>query len=165
MISNEIEKRTYIDDPMDVPYGANVQEGPQGGYYYEESSEESGGGLSEMVADAFESIVGMFTTDSGENTAFETSANIPESVSAPTRSQIMGHLDERRHDPNHSPSTHGHRGFNWDKEDTSDEIMGIVETLTGAVMDSVKESNDHLSESELKNISFAVRQVAFSQLK
>jgi hypothetical protein len=43
--------------------------------------------------------------------------------------------------------------------------MGIVETLTEAFVASVKENNDDLSESDLKNISFAVRQAALSQLK
>ena len=29
-------KRTYISDPSEAPEGANVQEGPQGGYYIED---------------------------------------------------------------------------------------------------------------------------------
>ena len=172
MISAEIEKRTYIDNPMEVPEGASVQEGPQGGYYYEDyDGGGDGDGILGAVADAFESIVGMFTNRGGEPdmSAFETSADIPEAVNPPSRSQMMGHLNEREHDPNHSPATHrengGVGGFDWSKEDTSDEIMGIVETLTEAFVASVKENNDDLSESDLKNISFAVRQAALSQLK
>jgi len=65
----------------------------------------------------------------------------------------------------HTQENGGVGGFDWSKEDTSDEIMGIVETLTEAFVASVKENNDDLSESDLKNISFAVRQAALSQLK
>jgi hypothetical protein len=66
MISAEIEKRTYIDNPMEVPEGASVQEGPQGGYYYEDyDGGGDGDGISGAVA--FQTNprgVGGFTTAS-----------------------------------------------------------------------------------------------------
>ena len=35
--------RRYISDPSEAPEGANVQQGPQGGYWYDTGSVEGGG--------------------------------------------------------------------------------------------------------------------------
>jgi hypothetical protein len=37
------KERTYIRDPSEAPEGADVEEGPQGGYYYEEAISPDGG--------------------------------------------------------------------------------------------------------------------------
>lgn len=37
-----VKDRTYVDDPSDAPEGADVQQGPRGGYYYDESAESGG---------------------------------------------------------------------------------------------------------------------------
>lgn len=42
MLSAELSKgKTYIDSPKDAPEGANVQQGPKGGYYYTDADDDA----------------------------------------------------------------------------------------------------------------------------
>lgn len=71
IVKVSLDKRTYISDPSDAPEGANVQQGPQGGYYIEDSggsgssaddddaNEVLGAGDKEMYSIAEESVTGL----------------------------------------------------------------------------------------------------------
>jgi len=78
IVKVSLDKRTYISDPSDAPEGANVEQGPQGGYYYEQghttesddsgsdddgANEVLGAGDKEMFSIAEESVTGLAPED------------------------------------------------------------------------------------------------------